>query len=252
MTYMKKTIILTGIFLLSATSASAMSVKYLGPPIRANTIPVVSHISTSSAQVSLGHIEYLQALASSTGPMGDIGMITKNGFFEYGETHQVCIAIYPTPAECLPKTTEKGATTTTLTNLKPNTEYFVRYVKDSSIMCIKAPCPTNEWKSEQVEFKTLKISGTSTASSTNDRDNDHRGDNKQKKFKRDLWYRTNGDEVKTLQEILIKLGLLKGDATGFFGNDTLKAVKKYQKDVMHIQPTGKVGSMTRAALHVED
>jgi peptidoglycan hydrolase-like protein with peptidoglycan-binding domain len=128
----------------------------------------------------------------------------------------------------------------------------VRYVKDSSIQCITAPCPTNEWKSEQVEFKTLKITGTSTSTSTPDRDNDHKDDNKQKKFKRDLWYRTRGDEVKTLQEILIKLGFLKGEATGFFGNDTFKAVKNYQRDVMHIAPTGKVGPMTRGAMHVED
>jgi peptidoglycan hydrolase-like protein with peptidoglycan-binding domain len=125
-------------------------------------------------------------------------------------------------------------------------------VKDSSIQCIKAPCPTNEWKSEQIEFKTLKITSTSTATSTEDRTNDHKSDNKEKKFKRDLWYRTRGDEVMTLQQILIKLGFLKGDATGFFGNDTLKAVKNYQRQVMHIAPTGKVGTMTRTSLHVED
>jgi hypothetical protein len=50
-----------------------------------------------------------------------------------------------------------------------------------------------------------------------------------------------------LQNALTEAGFLKGEATGYFGVNTLKAVKKYQK-ANSINPTGFVGEKTRAAL----
>jgi hypothetical protein len=50
-----------------------------------------------------------------------------------------------------------------------------------------------------------------------------------------------------LQNTLIKAGFLKGEATGYFGVNTLKAVKKYQK-ANGITPTGFVGLKTQGIL----
>jgi hypothetical protein len=50
-----------------------------------------------------------------------------------------------------------------------------------------------------------------------------------------------------LQNALTEAGFLKGGVTGYFGVNTLKAVKKYQK-ANSINPTGFVGEKTRAAL----
>ncbi len=247
---MKKIIILSGIFMLFGAYAHAdtrhpMDIMVLRPL----PAPIVSEVATTSASVALPDLSGWFDTSSST--LNDVAK--QSIYFQYGELKQICPAIYPPLPSCMPKVTAKGLATTTLNDLKPGTWYYVRYIKDSSIACIKAPCPTNERRSEQTTFLTLGSNlATSTATSSDDRGSERKNENKQKKFKRDLWYRTRGDEVKTLQELLIKLGFLKDEATGFFGVNTLKAVKSYQREVMHIPPTGKVGPLTRSSLHVED
>lgn len=64
-----------------------------------------------------------------------------------------------------------------------------------------------------------------------------------------LRYGSNGKEVKELQEKLIKLGYNLGTwgADGDYGNDTLAAVKKFQKD-HGLTQDGEAGPMTFAAL----
>ena len=60
-----------------------------------------------------------------------------------------------------------------------------------------------------------------------------------------------GDTVKRVQELLIKLGYLsKGSATGYFGDVTDKAVKEFQKN-NGLAADGMVGPLTWAKLSAE-
>lgn len=75
-------------------------------------------------------------------------------------------------------------------------------------------------------------------------------------FPFDLELGQRSEYVKTLQESLIKLGFPISEVTGFFGQETLSAVKlfqkKYEKSVLFTlglkTPTGYVGKSTRAQL----
>jgi peptidoglycan hydrolase-like protein with peptidoglycan-binding domain len=58
----------------------------------------------------------------------------------------------------------------------------------------------------------------------------------------------DGSDVLELQKRLASLGFFTGDATGYFGNITAAAVKKFQA-AHGIPATGYVGSITRAALN---
>lgn len=66
-------------------------------------------------------------------------------------------------------------------------------------------------------------------------------------FAKDLKYRGRDNEVSDLQKFLIKKGLLKDDATGYFGKASLGAVKKFQES-RGISATGYVGAITRAKI----
>lgn len=150
-------------------------------------------------------------------------------YFEYSETQRVCIMIYPTPENCLPKKTPKGQLSATVSGLKPSTSYTVRYKTDNTINCITTPCPSNGIESGAVEF--------TTASST-----------QASGFYRNLRVGTRGSDVILLQDILRSKGYLSVVSTGYFGIVTLKAVKDFQRNDMRIPPTGFVGPLTRAAL----
>lgn len=185
--------------------------------------PSISAITSSEATLSLSS----QVLAGITEE-------EKSGiYFQYGETHQVCIMIYPTPEYCLPKKTEVGKTNVVITNLKPNTSYTVTYKRDNTIRCITTPCPGNEFESLSVEF-------TTSAKNTDNGNNP--------KFTKYLGMGSRGSEVYTLQNLLIQSGYLKVSATGYFGVLTLKAVKEFQR-ANNIVPVGFVGPVTRAALN---
>ena len=54
-------------------------------------------------------------------------------------------------------------------------------------------------------------------------------------------------DVSSLQNFLKNAGYLNANATGFFGAQTLKAVKAFQK-AKNINPTGLVGPLTRASI----
>lgn len=56
-----------------------------------------------------------------------------------------------------------------------------------------------------------------------------------------------GPQVYRLQSQLKQLGYLKTSATGYFGDQTLAAVQKLQKDY-YLKPDGKVGPLTKNAL----
>ncbi|OGG60429.1 hypothetical protein A3C86_02955 [Candidatus Kaiserbacteria bacterium RIFCSPHIGHO2_02_FULL_49_16] len=58
----------------------------------------------------------------------------------------------------------------------------------------------------------------------------------------------SGKDVLALQKRLSALGFFSGSATGYFGNVTKAAVKKFQT-ARNIQPVGYVGPSTRAALN---
>lgn len=182
--------------------------------------PTVTNVGNTSANVSL-----------SSSVLGSLSEEEKQQvYFEYIETHLVCIMIYPTPESCLPKKTKKGVLSHVLTDLKPNTEYTVLYKKDTNIVCIKEPCNTNEFTSLSVNFTTTSDSAGET-------------------IKRNLYLGTSGKDVVILQNKLIEKGYLKsGTRTGFFGPMTLRAVREFQKKEMKISPTGVVGAKTRAAL----
>ena len=59
---------------------------------------------------------------------------------------------------------------------------------------------------------------------------------------------SRGEAVSALQEKLISLGYLAGPADGYFGNDTVAAVKAFQHD-HSLTADGKVGTSTFAALN---
>ena len=58
---------------------------------------------------------------------------------------------------------------------------------------------------------------------------------------------SRGEEVRALQRILIDLGYLKGDADGIFGNQTEKAVRRFQWK-NGLKADGLAGTRTRSAL----
>ncbi len=186
--------------------------------------PTISLVSTTSANLSLAPRVLLNILDEE-----------KSGiYFEYAETHQMCIMIYPTPDYCLPKKTEVGKTDVTINNLKPGTSYTVTYKRDNTIRCITTPCPGNEFQSLSVEFTTLAPSGTTPSI-----------DNVQ--IRKNLFIGSRGAQVVTLQTILSKQGYMQVSPTGYFGLITYKAVQQFQK-AHGISQTGFVGPLTRAVL----
>jgi hypothetical protein len=198
----------------TAFAASPATTRY-------STAPAITEISTTSAQVSV--------------PTFVLSNMTEKArtYFQYIQKDLVCIAIYPTPAACLPKKTQVGQTNVKLTDLKPNTTYTVVYKRDNSIYCITTPCPTNEFESASSEF-TTKASSSPSASST-------------VRITKNLFIGSRGAQVTALQQLLIEQGYMKGSATGYFGGLTLQAVRHYQKD-HRITGTGFVGALTRKAL----
>lgn len=191
--------------------------------------PTITSVTSTSADISLSS-QVLSGLTEEE----------KSGvYFEYGETNQVCIMIYPTPESCLPKKTEVGRTVAKITNLKPSTSYTVTYKRDNTIRCITTPCPGNEFQSLSVEFTTLAdgalvalpipVSTDAVAITSN------------------LGFKSRGTQVTTLQMVLIQHGYMTGEPTGYFGVVTLKAVKEFQK-AHGVNPTGYVGPLTRAVL----
>ncbi len=212
---MKKTSIIAFMILMLSVAPMAQA---LSMPILPVNEPVVSNITSTTANVSV-----LPAMISTFTSEQLAGL-----YFEYFETRQICIMIYPTPENCLPKKTIKGQTTAVLQGLKPNTAYTVSYKSDNTIACIQAPCPGNEIQSGYVEFTTS--SGVVN-------------------FSRNLMYRSRGADVTALQDILRDKGYLGVRSTGFFGIATFRAVKDFQKNYMHISPTGFIGSRTREALN---
>lgn len=216
--------------LMSATSASALELaRPLTSGIRMAAVPTITNIGQTSATVSLSP-------AVISGMTAEEKAAT---YFQYSETQQVCIMIYPTPEYCLPKKTTPGLTEVKLENLKVGTSYTVIYKRDNTIRCITTPCPENGFESSSVEFKTMKDGEPGGPIKDTPSGNRNVTNN--------LAIRSRGDQVLLLQKVLIERGFMNVDATGYFGVVTLKAVKDFQK-AHNITPTGFVGPITRASL----
>ncbi len=185
--------------------------------------PTISSTTSTTAEVTLS-----PAILSDLTPEEKARV-----YFEYGETHQVCIMIYPTPAYCLPKKTEVGKTSATLTNLKPNTSYTIQYKMNNTIYCITTPCPGNAFESLSTQFTTKGSATTPTPSD---------------QITRNLGIGSYGSQVTLLQNILIKRGYLKVQPSGYFGVLTFRAVVQFQR-ANNIPATGFVGALTRSALN---
>jgi peptidoglycan hydrolase-like protein with peptidoglycan-binding domain len=202
--------------------ALAPITQAMNNPILAVNELLVSNITSTTADVSVPS----PILTTLTQDQKD-GL-----YFEYIPTKQVCIMIYPTPENCLPKKTMKGQTSLTITDLKPNTSYTISYKKDNGIACITTPCPENGLQSLSVEFTTPQI-GMGLVH-----------------FSRNLKFGSRGNDVVMLQNVLRNYGYFLNDkSTGYFGITTFKAVKAFQKNYMKISPTGYVGPKTRAFLN---
>lgn len=218
--YMKKISIIA--ILMMILVSVAPSAEAMNNPILPVNVPEISNVTSTTANVSV--------------PTGMIGSFTPEQlsgiYFEYTPTQQVCIMIYPTPENCLPKKTQKGQLSVTLQGLKPSTAYTVTYKSDNTIYCIQAPCPGNEIQSGSAEFTTS--ASTNTGGYT---------------FSRNLRYGSRGADVIALQDILRAQGYITVRSTGFFGVSTLKGVSNFQKNYMHISPVGFVGPLTRASLN---
>lgn len=191
--------------------------------------PTVTQITDTTARVSLS-----QAVLAGLTEEEKQGV-----YFQYYQTRQVCIMIYPTPEHCLPKKTEVGKTEAVLTNLKPNTSYTIVYKRDNTIRCITTPCPGNEFESLSVEFTTGKLGSGSVGVIPISAD--------AVPITTNLSFKSRGAQVMTLQTVLIQHGFMTGEPTGYFGVVTLKAVKDFQK-AHGVNPTGYVGPLTRAVL----
>lgn len=219
MTLFKKTAIL---FSLGALAVSSVAFAF-EPKETARYFngPTVSGETSTSATFSL----------SSSVLAGMTNEEKSRVYFEYIEKDLMCIAIYPTPAACLPKKTEVGKTPVEVKDLKPNTTYTVKYKADNTIMCITAPCPGNEFESLTTEFKTQT---TVTPPP-------------QTVITKNLFIGSRGVQVTLLQEFLISKGYMRGTAIGYFGFVTFQAVRQFQG--AHIIPsTGFVGVLTRKAI----
>ncbi len=223
----KKALIVAGVLaVVSLHSAFAFQVKETA---RYFNGPTINAVTSTTAKLSLSELV-----------LGDLTSEEKQGvYFQYYETDLVCIAIYPTPEYCLPKKTEVGKTDITITNLKPNTSYTAVYKRDNTIRCITTPCPENGYESLSVQFKTLPNGSTGEISKDTPSGT--------KRVTGNLSIRSRGEQVTTLQSILIQKGYLTGEPTGYFGVVTLKAVKEFQR-ANNIPPTGFVGPLTRALL----
>ncbi len=180
--------------------------------------PVITNITATTATVSVAATAIPDNNASGV-------------YFQYYETNQVCIMIYPTPENCKPKQTAQGVYSTTLSNLKPQTSYTVVFKRDNTIRCITTPCPGNDFESESVTFVTLPASQSNAI------------------FLRNLRFGSRGTEVIALQTVLREKGYLIFPSTGYYSVFTRAAVRMYQQNDMHIAPTGTVGPLTRASLN---
>jgi peptidoglycan hydrolase-like protein with peptidoglycan-binding domain/3D (Asp-Asp-Asp) domain-containing protein len=72
-------------------------------------------------------------------------------------------------------------------------------------------------------------------------------------FPEDLWYLSQGDDVKKLQQFLNQLGYFNGEINGYFGDETRMAIYIFQKDKGLVSDivdigAGHFGSATRQAL----
>lgn len=198
----------------------APRVEALDNPILPSNTPYVSAVTSTTAAVSV-----------PGGMLDTFSSEQKAGiYFEYYQTQQVCIAIYPTPEYCLPKKSIKGQTSVILRDLKPATAYTVSYKIDNTIACIQAPCPGNEVQSGYTEFTTLAGTGTSGS------------------FSRNLGLGARGSDVTMLQDLLREKGYFNRASTGYFGYVTYRSVQNFQRSQNIIQ-TGFVGPLTRAVLN---
>ena len=68
------------------------------------------------------------------------------------------------------------------------------------------------------------------------------------KFTKPLKFGMTSNDVKELQKALTEKGVYSGPITGYYGNLTMTAVKKYQK-LIGLEQLGSVGPGTRAALN---
>ncbi len=220
---MYKKIILTLAFLLTISYNTILA----NQDIDRYTAPNVSDVTESSATFMVPY------KVSALLELDDKSQI----YFEYYETNQVCIMIYPTPEYCLPKKTKIGDLSVKINNLKASTSYTVAYKRDNSIRCITTPCPTNDFASISTEFTTKANTNNSTSTYNNNI-----------QITKNLWLGSRGSQVTTLQNVLIAQGHMSGSATGYFGMITFKAVKKFQR-AHNIPPTGFVGKLTRAVLN---
>lgn len=187
---------------------------------------------TTTSKTSAGVLALDIKNISSTGATVSLNESTLSGlsaddkkriYFTYQEANIAC------KKDCS-VATSKGVTATII-GLKSNTAYKVRAVKDSSIQCIAAPCPTNFTYGDEFTFTTLSATGTNPVIIT-----------------QTLRMGSSGKEVKTLQNFLITKGFMSGKVTGYFGVSTLKSLKAFQKSA-GLPPTGNTGPKTREAIN---
>ena len=233
---LKKSLYFLG-FLVFATSQSAFAVEAKETQRYFNG-PQITSVDSFSARISLSPI-LLSGMTDEE---------KKRVYFEYLETNLVCAAIYPTPEACLPKKTEVGKTQVTLTNLKPETSYTIKYKLDNTIRCITTPCPGNEFESLPTEFTTKKSDTKDIPASPDAAALPVSSPANALPITSSLRFKNHGTQVTTLQTVLIQHGYMAGEPTGYFGAITLKAVKEFQK-AHGIIPIGFVGPITRAVFN---
>jgi peptidoglycan hydrolase-like protein with peptidoglycan-binding domain len=220
------TFIVVCAFIFGAFAAQSAHALTLAKPIdmgRVAPSPVVTKIGSTTATFTLPKNVQMSREEKS------------RVYFKYTEPERACIMIYPTPAECLPKTTEKGKSTVTVKDLKPNTKYSVVYKYDSTIRCITTPCPDNGFVSEATTFTT----GTTSVSPT---------PSPRVVFDHNFGFGSRGEKVVALQHMLISRGHMGSTATGYFGPKTMRALMALQKAEGILQ-TGFAGPKTRAYLN---
>lgn len=173
--------------------------------------PSITNITKSSATLSFSTLDQNSILKEEYNTV----------YFAYKPAR--CLIANVQNTSCKEKFTKNGDLVPTILNLSPGTIYAVQIVQDATTMCPYGPCARMNQRSHYGLFVT-------------------KGGRYSSVFTRDLGYRMSGNDVRFLQDLLVHKGYMSVSPTGYFGNSTLLAVKKFQKEELGISPTGKISA----------
>lgn len=144
--------------------------------------------------------------------------------------------------------TEASATVKSEAEIKAIKLEKESYEKEKRAIAIRAKIAAVKAQIEELQKKLASLEAELAGSGSTSTDTTVKA-NAWGKFVSDLAEGSKGEEVRALQLILIKKGLLESDKdTGYYGPMTKEAVRKFQME-KGIDAIGVIGPMTRAKLN---